>query len=170
MTFGAETLAKKGGMKISIPFTGGCLLLALGLAGTVHASTPQTTEIIQSILKWRDLREARQLLDDRDTARFKAGAAEALLGEAAAVGFPGIRAMRHLQMIRAEGRAQRLAIQQEHVRAVNERTKALQAEVEIGARPKLVLELARFEQLQAEVDLAREEGRLPVYPEKEWRK
>src|SRR5688572_28250218 len=103
--------------------------------------------------------DARQLLKERDEARPKAKAAEQKLREAGvqpeSLGFESARALRDKQ---AAAGAKATAYDR-YVKTAKQIEKKIKDEVDRGVRPLLATDIARFERLQAEVDLARIAGR-----------
>ena len=111
--------------------------------------------------------EAQQLLKARDDARVKAKAAEKKLREAGvhidSLGFDSARAARDQQA----STGSKLAAYARYAKTAKRLERKAQTEVEQGKRAMAFSEIARFERLQAEVELAQVEGRLPVTKETE---
>jgi hypothetical protein len=109
--------------------------------------------------------EAQQLLKDRNEARPKAEAAVKKLREAGVrtelLGFDSAKALRDEQVKSGE-KGQAL---DRYAKAAKQIEKKIQDEIDRGVRPPLAADIARFERLQAEVDLARHTGRLPAKEE-----
>jgi hypothetical protein len=105
-----------------------------------------------------------------DEARPKAKAAERRLREGGKPydfqGFEKARAARDHQLRTAKSAEGRVAAYAEYVKAAKRLEKHVEEEVNRGAEPIDFLPVARFERLQAEVDLAQVEGRLPSSPQK----
>jgi len=106
--------------------------------------------------------EAQRLLKERDEARPKAKAAEQKLREAGvqpeSLGFENAKALRDKQ---AAAGAKATAYDR-YAKTAKQIEKKIKDEVDRGVRPLLATDIARFERLQAEVDLARIAGRLPA--------
>jgi len=106
--------------------------------------------------------EAQPLLKDRDEARAKAKAAEQKLRDnglsPASLGFESARATRDQQA--ASG--SKLAAYDRYAKTAKQLEKKIQDEVYRGVRGVGCEDIARFERLQAEIDLARITGRLPA--------
>ena len=106
--------------------------------------------------------EAQELLKERDAARPKAKAAEQKLREAGArpesLGFENAKALRDKQ---AASGAKATAYDR-YAKTAKQIEKKIKDEVERGVQPVIATDIARFERLQAEVDLARLAGRLPA--------
>jgi len=110
--------------------------------------------------------ESLQLLKDRDEARPKAKVAEQKMLDAGArpesLGFESARTARDKQAASgAKG-----AAYERYVKTAKQLEKKIKDEVERGVKAVVCLDIARFECLQAEVDLARIAGRLPAAEEK----
>jgi len=109
--------------------------------------------------------EAQRLLKDRNEARPKAKAAEKKLREGGLspvlLGFEPARAIRD----RRAASGSRLAAHDQYAKTAKQLEKKIRDEVERGVRPVICQDIARFERLQAEVDLARVAGRLPAKEE-----
>ena len=107
--------------------------------------------------------EAQQLLKERDEARAKAQAAEKKLREAGAapsesLGFASAKSLRDQQA--AAGAT--ASAYDRYAKTAKQIEKRIKDEIDRGLQPLLVADIARFERLQAEVDLARIDGRLPA--------
>jgi len=109
--------------------------------------------------------EAQQLLKDRNEARPKAEAAEQKLRDSGrrpeALGFEKAKALRDEQAA-AGGKATAYA---RYARTAKEMETQIKRQVDVGQQPFIAADIARFERLQAEVDLARIMGRLPAQEE-----
>lgn len=94
-----------------------------------------------------------------------AKAAEKKLREAGlepeSLGFEAARALRDRHGLAGS----QLAAYDRYVKTANELEKKIQDEVQRGVRPVICQDIARFERLQAKVDLARISGRLPAQEE-----
>ncbi len=118
-------------------------------------SAPSATQV-------RD--EAQQLLKERDEARLKADAAVEQLRRAGRVrsaeelGFAGAKRVRD-QEARSGSKTEAY---ERYAKTAKQLEKKTQKEVMVGTKPVLMNDIARFERLQAEVDLARITGRLPA--------
>jgi hypothetical protein len=106
--------------------------------------------------------EAQQLVKDRDAARVKAKAAEQKMRDAGqrveSLGFVSAKATRDRQ---AASGSKATAFDR-YAKATREMEKKIQDEVSRGVQPLLCEDIARFERLQGEVELARLLGRLPA--------
>ena len=107
--------------------------------------------------------ESQQLLKERNEARPKAKAAEQKLREGGGVqpeslGFESAKALRDKQA--ASGA--RATAYDRYAKTAKQIEKKIKDEVERGVLPVIAADIARFERLQAEVDLARIAGRLPA--------
>ena len=142
------------------------LTLAIALCCAVLCSAPATAVDQPAPSEaQRAHDEAQQLLKDRDEARPKAKAAEQKLREgglsADSLGFENARAIRDQQS--ASG--SKATAYDRYAKTAKRLEKKIQDEVERGVRPIVCLDIARYERLQAEVDLARIAGRLPAREE-----
>ena len=106
--------------------------------------------------------EVKQLLKDRDEAMMKARVAEQKMKEAGvkidSLGFDTARATRDKQ---AATPGAKQAAYAQYVKTAKELEKKVQGEVQQGKRAAGFNDIARYERLQAEVDLAEVDGRLP---------
>jgi hypothetical protein len=82
------------------------------------------------------------------------------------LGFDNARSARDQHLRTANSAREKLAIYEEHVKAAKRLERQIHDEVTGGLHPVEFSVIARFERLQAEVELAQAEGRLPVPPEK----
>jgi len=109
--------------------------------------------------------EAQQLLKERNEARPKAEAATKKLRDAGvrpeSLGFESAKALRD-QQAAAGAKGQAL---DRYAKTAKRIEKKIQDEVYRGVQPPLAGDIAHFERLQAEVDLARYSGRLPAKEE-----
>ena len=111
-----------------------------------------STEEMQTLLKARDDAWAKVEAGENKSQENGKGSRLNTLG------FEVARKSRELQAESgSKGEAYKRYV--ETARAMEEK---IQKQVDIGARPPLDADIARFERLQAEVDLARVEGRLPT--------
>jgi len=112
----------------------------------------------------RAAEEAQQLLKARDEARLKAAAAEKRLTESGApvgsLGFDRARVERDRFLAAAKDSREKLAPYYRYANEAKRLERTLEDEVVRGVRPVDVREIARFERLQAEVELAQAQGRL----------
>jgi len=110
--------------------------------------------------------EAQQLLKARDEARVKAIAMEARIRETGtrfdSLGFDGARSARDRELATARSFVEKLAAYDRYAEAAKRMERKIRDEVERGVRPVGVEEIARFERLQAEFELAEVRGRLPA--------
>ena len=101
--------------------------------------------------------EAQQLLKDRNDARPKAQAAEQKYRDVGvrpeALGFEKAKAIRDEQAVTVYDR---------YVKTTKEMETLIKSQVVDGKQPPMAADIARFERLQAEVDLARIQGWLPA--------
>jgi len=114
-----------------------------------------------------EFNEIQQLLKARDDAQVKAKAAEKELREAGvlidSLGFDSARVTRDQQA----STGSKLAAYDLYAKTAKRLERKVQTEVEVGKRQVRFSDIARFERLQAEVELAQVEGRLPVTNETE---
>jgi hypothetical protein len=110
------------------------------------------------------------LLKARDEARPKAKAAEKRLREGGKPydfqGFEKARSARDEHLRVAKTAKEKLTAYGEYARAAKRLERQIEEEVSKGVHPADFGVIAHFERLQAEVELAQAEGRLPVSPEK----
>ena len=106
--------------------------------------------------------EAARLLSERDEASVKAEAAVKKMWEAGKGGRED--ALGFARKLRDEQAASgsKLEAYKRYAATAREIEEKTQKEVEVGARSPLEADIAHFERLQAEVDLARITGRLPA--------
>jgi hypothetical protein len=106
--------------------------------------------------------EAQQLVKDRDEARPRAKIAEQKMREAGArpesLGYESAKATRD----REASSGSKATAYSRYAKTTKEIEKKIRDEVYRGVQPLLSEDIARFERLQAEVDLARLMGRLPA--------
>jgi hypothetical protein len=106
--------------------------------------------------------EAQELVKERDEARVKARIAEQKMREAGlrpeSLGYESARAARN----QTAAAGSKLAAYERYARTTKEMEKRIKDEVYRGVRGVSCQDIARFERLQAEVDLARVAGRLPA--------
>lgn len=143
------------------------LATAMFVSGGVLCSSPaQETVAAASSAAQRAHDEAQRLVRARDEARQKATVAEKRLREAGVrldpLGFETAHAGRDRQIAAANQSGDRLAEYDRYAKAARRLERKIQTEIEAGVRPIDVGDIARFERLQAEVELAQAEGRLPV--------
>jgi hypothetical protein len=109
--------------------------------------------------------EAQQLLKERNDARPKAEAAEQKLRDAGrrpeALGFEKAKALRDEQAAAGD----KATAYARYAQTAKEMETQIKRQVEVGQQPLIAADIARFERLQAEVDLARLMGRLPAQEE-----
>ena len=114
-----------------------------------------------------EFNEIQQLLKARDDAQVKAKAAEKELREAGVIidslGFDSARATRDQRA----STASKLAAYDRYAETAKRLERKVQTEVEMGQRQVRFSDIARFERLQAEVELAQVKGRLTVTKETE---
>jgi hypothetical protein len=132
----------------------GVLFMPARVVGQTASATPETRRL-----------EAQQLLKDRDAAKPKAIAAEKKLREAGfkveTLGFVVARANRDREFASNSD----VGEYSFYAKAARKLEEEIKDDVERGVKPALSLDIARFERLLAEVDLARMEGRLPAREE-----
>lgn len=149
-------------MKVRIKPPALAVALCLALASLTHATAAVQSAPSPSRQAYL---EAQQLLKERNEAKPIAKAAETKLREAGldpgSLGFGSARAIRDRQ---AES-GSRLAAYAGYVKTTKELEKKIRNEVTRGVQPVISQDIARFERLQAEVDLARIAGRLPAREE-----
>lgn len=130
---------------------------ALGMDAAVVEPTQSNPKIARE--------EAQQLLQDRNEARSKAEVAEAKLRESGrrpeALGFEKAKTLRDEQAAAGD----KAAAYTRYARTAREMETQIRHQVEVGQQPVLAGDIARFERLQAEVELARLIGRLPAQEE-----
>jgi RNA polymerase sigma factor (sigma-70 family) len=111
--------------------------------------------------------EIQQLLKARDDAKVKAKAIEKRMREAGvqidSMGFDSARVTRDQQA----SAGSKLAAYDLYAKTAKRLERKVQTEEELGKRMIGFSEIARFERLQAEVELAQVEGRLPITKETE---
>ena len=109
--------------------------------------------------------EAQQLLKERNDARPKAEAAEQKLRDSgrrpAALGFEKAKALRDEQAAAGD----KATAYASYAKTAKEMETQIKRQVDLGQQPLIAADIARFERLQAEVDLARLMGRLPAQEE-----
>jgi hypothetical protein len=119
-------------------------------------STPSAAQVARD--------KAQQLLKERDEARTKAQAAEKKMREAGAaarvesLGFASAKRLRDQEA--ASGTKATAYVR--YAKAARQIEERIKDEIDRGLQPPIVADISRFERLQAEVDLARIEGRLPA--------
>ncbi len=107
---------------------------------------------------------AQHLLKQRDEARPKAEAAEKRMREAGAgaqveaLGFASAKSLRDQQA--ASG--SKAEAYERYANTAKQIEQKIQVDVQLGAQSQSAADIARFERLQAEVDLARITGQLPA--------
>jgi hypothetical protein len=133
--------------------------------GRVEISGNFTQEQATDLARKMAPDDAQQLLKARDEAQLRAKAAEKKLVEAGmpvdSLGFDQARLERARQLAAAKSLDEQLAVYARYVTAARELERKVELEVTAGARPIDFREMARFERLQAEVELAQAAGRLP---------
>jgi beta-lactamase regulating signal transducer with metallopeptidase domain/HEAT repeat protein len=111
-----------------------------------------------------DSSAAQQLVKARDEARLKAAAAEKKLTESGApagsLGFDRARGERDTLLAAARDSREKLAAYYRYANEAKRLERSIEDEVLRGVRPVDVREIARFERLQAEVEMALAQGRL----------
>jgi len=141
------------------------MTVAAILCGTLgmHAAVVEPTQPDSKITR----EEAQQLLKDRNEARPKAEAAEQKLRDSGrrpeALGFEKAKALRDEQATAGD----KATAYARYARTAKEMETQIKRQVEVGQEPVIAADIARFERLQAEVDLARLMGRLPAQEETE---
>jgi hypothetical protein len=114
--------------------------------------------------------EAQQLLKARDEARPKAKAAEKRLRAGGKPydfqGFEKAREARDRQLKTTKNPREKLVVYMEYAKAAKRLERQIHDEVTRGLHPADFSVIAHFERLQADVELAQAEGRLPVPQEK----
>ena len=141
------------------------MTLAAMLCGTLgmHAAVVEPTQSDSKISR----EEAQQLLKDRNDARPKAEAAEQNLRNAGrrpeALGFEKAKTLRDEQAAAGD----KATAYARYAKTAKEMETQIKRQVEVGLEPVIAADIARFERLQAEVDLARLMGRLPAQEENE---
>lgn len=139
----------------------GLLTLVVALCGVVPLQAADVPAVSEAKIN-RD--QAQQLLKERDEARPKAEAAEKKMRDAGAgprvdaLGFASAKSLRD-QQAASESKARAY---DRYARTAKQIEKRIQDEVYRGLQPPLAADIARFERLQAEVDLARIAGLLPA--------
>jgi hypothetical protein len=135
-----------------------CGLLCPALTQAAEQSAPSAAQ--------RAHNDAQRLLREWDAARPKAQAAERLMRESglnpASLGFDSARELRDRQALSGS----KLEAYDRYFKTAKKLEKSIREEVYIGTKAVLCQDIARFERLQAEVDLARIEGRLPAAEKK----
>jgi hypothetical protein len=137
------------------------ITLAALLCGTLvtHAAVVEPTD--SKIAR----EEAQQLLKNRNDARPKAEAAEQKLRDAGrhpdTLGFEKAKALRDEQAAAGD----KATAYARYARTAQEMETQINQQVAVGRQPVLAGDIARFERLQAEVELARLLGRLPAQEE-----
>lgn len=141
------------------------MMLAAMLCGTLgmHAAVVEPTQSDSKIAR----EEAQQLLTDRNDARPKAEAAEQKLRDSGrrpeALGFEKAKTLRDEQAAAGD----KATAYARYAKTAKEMETQIKRQVEVGLEPIIAADIARFERLQAEVDLARVLGRLPAQEENE---
>ena len=143
------------------------LMTAMILSSGVLCSLPaQESAGATSSAAQRAHDEAQQLLRARDEARQKARVAQKKLLEAGVrldpLGFDSARATRDQQVTATNQSGDKLASYDRYAKSAKRLERKIQTEIEAGIRPIEAGDIARFERLQAEVELAQAEGRLPI--------
>jgi hypothetical protein len=158
-TRGVPTVPKrKDDMKAHLGFiTLLATLCSIALSQAADESTRSTAQAARA--------EAQQLLKDRDTAGAKVTAAEQILRAAGiapeSLGFATAKTERD-QRAAAGSKA---TAYDRYAKTAKQIEKRIQEEISRGERHAAAADIARFERLQAEVDLARIAGRLPAQEE-----
>jgi hypothetical protein len=142
---------------------------ALILSGAMFCSSAAAQQSNPPVAQPR-IDEAQLLLKARDEARPKAKAAQKRLREGGKpfdfLGFDNARSGRDQHLRIAKSAREKLAAYGEYAKVARRLERQIQDEVSQGLHPIDFSVIARFERLQAEVELAQAEGRLPVPPEK----
>ena len=139
------------------------MTLAAMLCGSlgIHAAVVEPTQSHSKIAR----EEAQQLLKERNDARLKAEAAEQKFRDSGrrpeALGFEKAKVLRDEQAAAGD----KATAYARYVRTTKEMETQTKSQVEVGQQPVIASDIARFERLQAEVDLARLMGRLPAQEE-----
>jgi hypothetical protein len=139
------------------------MTLAAMLCGSLgmHAAVVEPNQSNSKIAR----EEAQQLLKDRNDARPKAEAAEQNLRNEGrrpeALGFEKAKALRDEQAATGD----KATAYARYAKTAKEMETQIKRQVEVGLEPIIAADIARFERLQAEVDLARLMGRLPAQEE-----
>ena len=140
----------------------GLLTVVATLCGVVQLHAADVPAVSDAKVN-RD--QAQQLLKERNEARPKAEAATKKLRDAGirpeSLGFEAAKTLRD-QQAAAGSKGQAL---DGYVKTTKQMEKKIQDEVYRGVKPPLAEDIAHFERLQAEVDLARYSGRLPAKEE-----
>jgi hypothetical protein len=137
-------------------------LIMLLCSGVFWPPTARAAEQPGPSTAQRAREEAQQLLKERDEAQVKAKIAEQKMRDAGlrpeSLGYESARATRN----QSAAAGSKLAAYDRYARTTKEMEKRIKDEVFRGTRGVSCQDIARFESLQAEVDLARVAGRLPA--------